>query len=66
MGQVTTITSMLHVNLRYNERGDLLQGYGQITWLEHIFTVPPTCHVTRMINKNTFEGNKNKIKWYNG
>jgi hypothetical protein len=32
MGQVTTmIAIMLHVNLRYNERGDLLQGYGQIT-----------------------------------
>jgi hypothetical protein len=57
---------MLHVNLRYNERGNLLQGYGQITWPEHISTVPLTCHVTRMINKNTLKGNKNKIKWYNG
>jgi hypothetical protein len=57
---------MLHVNLRYNERGNILQGYGQITWPEHISMVPPTCHVTRMINKNTLKGNKNKIKWYNG
>jgi hypothetical protein len=39
MGKVTTIAIMLHVNLRYNERGDLLQGYGQVTWLEHTFTV---------------------------
>jgi len=51
--------------LRYNERGDLLQGYGPITWLEHISMVPPTCPVTRKINKNTLKGNKNKIKWYN-
>ncbi len=53
MGQVTTITIMLHVN----ERGELLQGYGQITWHKHISMVPPTCHVTRMINKNTLKGN---------
>jgi hypothetical protein len=42
---------MLHVTLKYNERENLLQGYGQATWPEHTFTVPPTCHVTRMINK---------------
>jgi hypothetical protein len=52
---------MLHVDLRYNERGDLLQGYGQVTWPEHISMVPPTCHVTRMINKKTLKGN-NKEK----
>jgi hypothetical protein len=58
VGQVTTIIIMLHVNLRYNERRDFLQGYGQVTWPEHTFIVPPTCHVTRMINKNTLKGNK--------
>ncbi len=67
MGHVTTRTIMLHVILRYNERGDLLQGYGQVTWFEHTFIVPLTCHVTRMINKNTLKGNnKNKIKYYDG
>jgi hypothetical protein len=47
---------MLHVNLKYNERGGFLQGYGQVTWPEHT----PTCHVIRMINKNTLKGNKIK------
>jgi hypothetical protein len=56
---------LLHVNLRYNERGDLLQGYGPITWPKHISMVPPTCLGTRMINKNTLKRSKNKIKWYN-
>ncbi len=60
MGHVTTRTIMLHVILRYNERGDLLQGYGQVTWPEHISMVPPTCHVTRMINKKTLKGNNKK------
>ncbi len=60
MAQVTTRTIMLHVDLRYNERGDLLQGYGQVTWPEHISMVPPTCHVTRMINKKTLKGNNKK------
>ncbi len=46
-----TWSIMLHVTLKYNERENLLQGYGQATWPEHTFTVPPTCHVTRMINK---------------
>ncbi len=67
MGQVTTITItiILHVNLRYNERGDFLQGCGQVTWLEYTFIGPPTCHVKRMINKNTLKGkNKNKmVQW---
>jgi hypothetical protein len=51
---------MLHVILRYNERGDLLQGYGQVTWHEHTFIVPLICLVTRMIDKNTLKGNNNK------
>ncbi len=62
MGHVTTRAIMLHVILRYNERGDFLQGYGQVTWLEHTFIVPLTCFVTKMINKNTLEGNNNKKK----
>ncbi len=53
---------MLHVDLRYNERGDLLQGYGQVTRLDHISMVPPTCHVTRMINKKDFERKQQQKK----
>jgi hypothetical protein len=53
---------MLYVILRYNESGDLLQGYGQVTWPEHTFTVPLTCHITRMINKKTLKGNNNNNK----
>jgi len=55
MGHVTTRTIMLHVDLRYNERGDLLQGYGQVTWLERTSMVPQTCHVTRLVNKKTLK-----------
>ncbi len=62
MAQVTTRTIMLHVDLRYNERGDLLQGYGQVTWPEHISMVPPTCHVTRMINKKDFKRKQQEKK----
>jgi hypothetical protein len=55
VGYVTTRTIMLHVTLRYNERGNILLGHGQVTWLEHIYMVSPTCHVTRMINKKTLK-----------
>ncbi len=60
MGQVTTKTIMLHVTLRYNERGNILQGHGQVTWLEHTYMVSPTCHVTRMINNLFWKGNSNQ------
>jgi hypothetical protein len=52
---------MLHVTLKYNERGNLLQGYGQATWPKHTSTIP-TCHVTRMINKKNFEGKQQIFK----
>jgi len=60
VGHVTTRAIMLHVTLKYNERGNLLQGYGQVTWFEHTYMVSPTCHVTRMINKKTLKGNNNQ------
>ncbi len=55
MGHVTTRTIMLHVDLKYNERRDLLQGYGHVTWLEHTSMVPQTCHVIRMIHKKALK-----------
>jgi hypothetical protein len=55
---------MLHVILKYNERGNLLQGYGQATWPKHTSTIRPTCHVTRMINKKDFEGKQQFKKKY--
>jgi hypothetical protein len=67
VGQVTTRAIMLRVDLRYNERGDLLQGYGQVMQLDHTSMVPPTCHVTRMINQKTLkENNKKQKTCYNG
>ncbi len=55
MGQITTRAIMLNVDLKYNEKGGLFQGYGQVTWLEHTSMVPPTCHVTRMIQKKIWK-----------